>query len=90
MPGVDGLMRKKIVRALWSTWNAIADDLFVDDMGRRDISKVFTRDQVFEVACDRVSEFSKDKEVVRTFQGLGVQERREIQIEAFPLARYGW
>jgi hypothetical protein len=89
--------KKIIIQALQNSWEQIAPDCYVDDMGKHDESVVIPQTQVWELACDRLyNDYDRNDEVAtaafQAWQKLGWEsdEKKAVLKEAFPYKSYGY
>lgn len=81
---VDEEMKKRIIQAMYKTWNYIGCDL-ISETG--DLSQ----SEVIEVVldADRVTTFGSDKEAAKVLYELSYNAMKTLAKEAFPFKRYG-
>ena len=75
-------------------WDSCGDDCFVNDKGRLDESKVFTREEVYQMAADHIG-WRGDKTALalanRFYQlDRNHPEKDAIIMKAFPFKVYGY
>ena len=84
---MDKEMLQKYADAANQTWDAIAWDCFVDDYGKHDPSKTFTRDEVAEIVFDASymqMHGGLTQEEMRTFYNdFSEADKNKIKMEAF-------
>ena len=87
-------MLTRIANAVNKTWSAIGYDCFVDDNGRQDESRVFPRDEVWELCidADRTQVYGDDEEATRFLYKLPWEVRNcPMMIEhCLQFKKYGW
>jgi hypothetical protein len=84
-------MRKRIIRAMGSTWDAIGGDTLqcVEDCGGK---TPIPRSHVIEMVCDadRMAMYGNDRETYEMTKKLSYDDLKKLGKEAFPYKRYGW
>lgn len=85
-----------LVSRLQRIWDEVGHDMFRDDQGNYDPSIVIPRDEVYEIAADRLAEFDQplsifERLVVTKFYQSPMDhvEKMAIKVKAFPYPRYG-
>jgi len=79
-------MKKRIQRAIESTWNAIAFDVLSDD------GETISRDVAIEVTldADRVRTFGFDPEAAESLYSMPYKQMVKVAKGAFPYEEYGY
>ena len=91
---LDKNMIDRIIRALQRTWDYVASDCFVDNLGNDDPSITYKREEVFEIACDANFDcYHGDLEAYKAFRSLTDSYEEITKFfapKAFPSETYGY
>jgi len=72
-------------------WDIVGSDCLTDDYGKPDESMSMSRDEVFEIAGDRIDIYGElTLEEVKEFYERDRSKDETLKKEAFPYERYGW
>jgi hypothetical protein len=82
------MTKEEIANKLNEVWQRCGDDLFMNDYGKIDHKKTYSRDALFEICVDLLGgyHYEAQKELI----AMSLHERNEVKLLAFPDYLYGY